>query len=219
MDLRWNELGNEGAKHILGGLKKNTTIGNIELTGNNISEENLRVINGLLGKNREDLDDLPPHPHLSPKSDRYYISPRIYSPTHTGGLEGEDYQASYRILNREKNYAEDLRAKFDAKAIQHGQLEKKLAEAEIKLDQEGRKNEDLEKGLKIELESEKLVSLIYIYIYIYCTKQRKAMEDEVLRHKENFMTKEINMSKRNQDLDLKISNLVNENTTMSVNIM
>ena len=44
LDLRWNELGTEGAKALIPGLEKNRTLIQLDLSGNKISEEVLTVI-------------------------------------------------------------------------------------------------------------------------------------------------------------------------------
>ena len=53
LDLRWNELGNIGAKTILTSMRENNIIQALELTGNNISEDLLRDLQGLLDRNRQ----------------------------------------------------------------------------------------------------------------------------------------------------------------------
>ena len=52
-DLRWNELGNLGAKAILAAAKENNILQVLELSGNNVSEELLRELQNLLEKNRQ----------------------------------------------------------------------------------------------------------------------------------------------------------------------
>jgi len=39
LDLRWNELTDKGGKHILAGIKDNTTLCYLELNGNNINND------------------------------------------------------------------------------------------------------------------------------------------------------------------------------------
>ena len=52
MDLRWNRLGNTGGKTILKGLNVNKSIQIIELAGNKVSDEILRLVNDLLIRNK-----------------------------------------------------------------------------------------------------------------------------------------------------------------------
>lgn len=52
LDLRWNRLGNQGAKAILKGLNLNRTLSILELSGNRVSDEVLRSINELLVRNK-----------------------------------------------------------------------------------------------------------------------------------------------------------------------
>jgi hypothetical protein len=52
VDLRWNKLGNQGAKTILKGLNLNKTIIILELSGNRVSDEILRQLNEFLTRNK-----------------------------------------------------------------------------------------------------------------------------------------------------------------------
>jgi hypothetical protein len=44
LDLRWNELTDKGARHILNGLKDNPNLCYLELNGNNVSNEILHEV-------------------------------------------------------------------------------------------------------------------------------------------------------------------------------
>ncbi len=52
MDLRWNRLGNTGGKTILKGLNVNKSVQILELAGNKVGDEILRLINDLLIRNK-----------------------------------------------------------------------------------------------------------------------------------------------------------------------
>ena len=53
LDLRWNELGNIGAKAILTSVRENNILQVLELSGNNVSEDLLRDLQGFLDRNRQ----------------------------------------------------------------------------------------------------------------------------------------------------------------------
>ena len=52
LDLRWNRLGNTGGKTILKGLNVNKSVQILELAGNKVGDEILRLINDLLIRNK-----------------------------------------------------------------------------------------------------------------------------------------------------------------------
>ena len=52
---------------------------------------------------------------------------------------GGGNEVPYQILQREKDYAEDLKAKYEAQVIAHTRTEKRVKELEKSLEQERRK--------------------------------------------------------------------------------
>jgi hypothetical protein len=52
MDLRYNRIGNQGAKAIMKGLNLNKTVTILEISGSNVSDDILRQINDLLVRNK-----------------------------------------------------------------------------------------------------------------------------------------------------------------------
>ena len=52
MDLRWNNLGNQGAKAILKGLNVNKTVMMLELTGNKVNDDIIKQVNDFLIRNK-----------------------------------------------------------------------------------------------------------------------------------------------------------------------
>jgi Ran GTPase-activating protein (RanGAP) involved in mRNA processing and transport len=52
LDLRWNKLGNQGAKALLKGLNLNRSLTILELSGNTISDDYLRQVNEMLLRNK-----------------------------------------------------------------------------------------------------------------------------------------------------------------------
>jgi hypothetical protein len=52
LDLRYNRIGNQGAKAIMKGLNLNKTVTILEISGSNVSDDILRQINDLLVRNK-----------------------------------------------------------------------------------------------------------------------------------------------------------------------
>lgn len=71
MDLRWNRLGNSGAKAILKGLNLNKTLNILELAGNKVSDDYLRQINDFLNRNQTGEHHI--YPSVSKQSLPNYI--------------------------------------------------------------------------------------------------------------------------------------------------
>jgi len=95
LDLRWNDLGTSGAKVILQALSSNVTIHFIEVVGNKVSEDVMHSLDQLLQRNRGEGNG---------------IAKVLY-----GGSEFRgDNEVPFEILQKEKDFADELRAKYEA---------------------------------------------------------------------------------------------------------
>jgi hypothetical protein len=72
------------------------------------------------------------------------------------GVPGADNEVPYAILQKEKDYAEDLKAKYEAQVIAHSRTEKRVRELEKALDNERRKLKATNSELVKSLEEEKI---------------------------------------------------------------
>jgi Ran GTPase-activating protein (RanGAP) involved in mRNA processing and transport len=93
IDLKWNDIGRQGGSYILHAVQENTMIQYIELTGNKGTEDVSRALDPILQKNRGEIGGM------------------IDQLTN---VKGSAKDIPYDILRKEREYAEDLKAKFEA---------------------------------------------------------------------------------------------------------
>ena len=199
LDLRWNEIGNEGAKAILSVLAKNNSLQDLILMGNKIDEDTLREINEKLNRNKN-------------LNYNYFVNSEKgkMSNTQTGfnkdpvinyeeKLSQEPpFKNSMKFLEKEKEISEELKARYDVQIISNSKLERRIKELEIMLNNERTKVDEIRSHTAKELQNEKDLRFRY--------------EEQVLKLKEDLMKKEIEYNKNLQELEIKISNIFQENT-------
>lgn len=91
-----------------------------------------------------------------------------------------------QIIQKEKEYAEDLRAKYQAQVIANERTEKRVKELENVLDKERRKLKATNNDLVRSLEEEKIA--------------RKSLDSTLLKLKEDFARSELEKDKLIIDL-------------------
>ena len=89
-------------------------------------------------------------------------------------------------MQKEKEYAEDLKAKYEAQVIAHARTEKRMKELEKQVEYERRKLKTQNGELTRSLEEEKLA--------------RKTIESTMLKLKEDFAKSELEKDKFALDL-------------------
>ena len=76
-------------------------------------------------------------------------------------VKGGEDEVPYAILLKEKEYAEDIKAKYEAQVIAHSRTEKKMKEVERQLGNESKKlkstNTELVKSLEEERIARKMI--------------------------------------------------------------
>jgi len=92
-------------------------------------------------------------------------------------------------LQKEKEYAEDLKAKYEAQVIAHTRTEKRVKELEKQMEYERRKMKASNAELVRSLEDEKLA--------------RKAIENTLAKLKEDFARNDLDKDKLIMDLSVK----------------
>lgn len=93
IDLKWNDIGRQGATAIFEACQKNTIIQHVELSGNKGTEEVSRILETVLQRNRGETGGLVDH---------------------LTNVNANSRDVPFDILNKERQYAEDLKAKYDA---------------------------------------------------------------------------------------------------------
>lgn len=106
-----------------------------------------------------------------------------------GNVPGSQNEVPYQILQKEKDYAEDLKAKYEAQVIAHTRTEKRIKELEKQLEFERRKLKTTNTELVRSLEEEKIA--------------RKSIESTLSKLKEDFARTDIDKDKLIMDLQVK----------------
>ena len=174
LDLRWNEIGASGANELLAGLRVNTSIKQIELAGNKIPEN-------LLGE----LE--------SGSKDQAAPTKQI-----AGMFESV---VPLKLLNKEKEYADELQSKYESHLITNSRAEARIAELESLFDMERKKTKDVRQDLVRDIENAR--------------NARSIADNDLLSLKEEAMRKEVEDGQRIQDLELKISQATNDRNSLN----
>ncbi len=104
-------------------------------------------------------------------------------------VKGGDDEVPYAILQKEKEYAEDIKAKYEAQVIAHTRTEKKMKDVERQLENERRKLKSTNTELTKSLEEERI--------------SRKMIENTLSKLKEDFARQELEKDKLLADISIK----------------
>ena len=103
-DLRWNEIGNEGVVFIIDALKQNTssTMQDLNLMGNKISNEALAEVGDLINKNKTGRNNNSNNNYLSSKSPK---ASNLKKKDEKSTKSFDDYN-KYNNMDMEKEYTQ-----------------------------------------------------------------------------------------------------------------
>ena len=104
-------------------------------------------------------------------------------------VKGSAKDIPYEILRKEREYAEDLKAKYEAQLIAHTRIEKRNKELEKLVENERRKGKTSHQELVRQLEEEKIA--------------RKTLEANLARIKEDSAKVDLNREKMIIEISLK----------------
>lgn len=166
LDLRWNDIGRQGAISLLQAVQENSIIQNVELTGNKGTEEISQSLETFLQRNRGEIGGLG----------------KLLS----SAAPGSQNDVPYQILQREKDFADDLKAKYEAQVIAHARTEKKIKELEKSVEYERRKMKATNAELVRSLDEEKIA--------------RKSIEATLAKLKEDYARTDLDKDKIITDL-------------------
>ena len=137
-DLRWNEIGNEGAKLIVSCLGNNKTLLELNLIGNKINGDTLRDVNEHMIRNKD-------------------FQSYLYSPDNVDGklktgkketnvLSDIDSTIPLKIIEKEKSISNEFKSRYDVQLIENAKLEKQNKELEKLLELERVKLNEMKKN-------------------------------------------------------------------------
>ena len=109
------------------------------------------------------------------------------------GVAGGENEVPYQILQKEKDFAEDIRAKYEAQVIAHSRTEKRVRELEKALENEKRKLKNTNTELVKSLEEEKIA--------------RRTLDTTLSKLKDDWAQKELEKDKLISDLSIKLDKI------------
>lgn len=194
LDLRWNELGSQGASVLLDALRGRHSLRSVEVSGNRIPDEMMSQF--------EDLAQPALSSSQTQKSPRY-ASPLNFSrssPLRASAAVTESYVPG-KLLNREKEYSEELQGKYEAQLLALTRAESRISELELMLEQEVKRSQDSRQELLRDLEAERY--------------QRSRQEESLLILKEEALKREMDDSKAAQELELRLNRAHSEKVMLN----
>jgi chromosome segregation ATPase len=189
LDLRWNELGTQGAAGLLEALQGRHSVRRVEVSGNRIPDDLLSQFE----------DPTVGAISTAQKSPRTY-SPLRYSKASPLKASTESY-VPVKMLSREKEYTDELQAKYEGQLLALTRAESRISELELMLEQEVKRSQDARQELLRDLESERY--------------QRNRTEEALLVLKEDSLKHEMDDSRTLQELELRLNRAQSEKTMLS----
>jgi hypothetical protein len=183
LDLKWNEIGNDGASILINEIGNNKTLLEINLIGNRINGNMLRYINEFLIRNKN-------------------FKSYLYSPDEENLNESEmekkvladiDNTIPLKIIEQEKMVSNEFKSRYDVTVIENNRLRQENKELEKILEDLKKKNNNLKDNYDISIENEK--------------KIRLNIEENSMNLKDELNKLKIDNNLLNNDYE----NLVNEN--------
>jgi hypothetical protein len=223
LDLRWNEIGSEGAREILKNLSNNKSRNNfnsnfnlkeLNLLGNNISQEILFEINEKINLyknlNFQEGDKkgslILQYDFMKTNNFREnFNNLKIFQNSNQDqDLEPDpDQDHDYtELLLKEKQLTNEYKTRYESQLQQTTTLEKKLKELEVILTNEKSSLSTIKSSHTKELQIEREKNLQY--------------EEIILKQKEDFMSKELEWKKLLSDTEKDISKLIQEKHEITI---
>lgn len=215
LDLRWNEINDDGAKQIYECMKKNTTLLYLNLVGNKITNNQvLKEINDILIRNKEFQEKLIEDNDVKIKNIKNlreidfkfdkneHLSKLLLFQDHSNlNRLKNNSSLGHVLLEKEKDIAEEFKARYDVQIIQNSKLEKRIHELEHEL------NNEKQKKISYKEEYEKLS---------FKEKQeRNLLEMTVMNLREQISKMELNHKKHIDSIELELEKSKNQNNLMN----
>jgi hypothetical protein len=188
LDLRWNELGAQGATVLLEALQRRHSVRRVEVSGNRIPDDLLSQFDDLAASS----SSLQKSPRVPPSPQRQRSSPLK--------AVGESY-VPVKLLSREKEYTDELQARYEGQLIALTRAESRVSELELMLEQEVKLSQDARQELLRDLEGERY--------------QRTRADEALLVLKEEGLKREMDDSRALQELELRLNRAQSEKTMLN----
>lgn len=153
IDLRWNDFSDDSARNMIEVLKKNTTLQVLNLIGNKINNQSLlNEIQDMLERNKQFQTNLMSSSKTEmPKRGNAFIDGKQL------GISTSNFNKDMQIsvLEKERDVAEEFKARYDVQLICNSKLEKKIKELEILLQNEKMAVQDFKAECENEINKER----------------------------------------------------------------
>lgn len=201
LDLKWNEIGNEGAKQILAGLGINTSIIEINLIGNKINDTTLKEVNEFVLKAKQGMIF-----KYNPADD---LGDELLKKTKFKGkdslIENIESTMPLKIIEKEKAISNEFKARYDIQLIQNAKLEKENKEFEKRLEEEQIKVDEMKEDYDhaVNIEKTNRVKAEELSLYLKNQLSKMTMEKEQLENELEAKTEQYAKEKANFQLTIK----------------
>ena len=199
LDLRWNDIGNDGAKELISELGTNRKIIEINLMGNKLDGKTLKETNDFLIKNSQFNNYL-------------YTPDKVNYKNEEEKNYDKDTLIPLNLIEKEKNFSREIKARYDAQLIENSKLTKENKEIEKLIEIEKNRLEEMKKMFEISTEKEK--------------ENRQQAEDTLISIKEELnkyksknelIKEEIRLKKKEDENDIKLLNTYIETIQDEIN--
>lgn len=212
MDLGWNNITNEGAKHLISSLNENKTMLYLELNGNNITKDLLTSITTILERNR--AKNLITKPDILKLRDTKTKEKDKESDKENKKEEDDKKQKkrtkkNYPNVNEQKTYLMELEKNLEIERIQTLHIKKKLKDELEKLKDQNnlmtKDNTQLENDFNlISSKNERLKNEIKNYKLDIESIQKSNLQnlrfyEERLKHQQSLIKKMENEAKMEKE--------------------
>ena len=121
LDMRWNEVTDDGLRYIIDSLNKNTNLQHLNIVGNKIlNNKLLKELSDILERNRQyQLNNIA------------HIQNHIKIEGKQQTLKDTFYPTQLSILEKERDLSEEFKARYDVQLITNAKLEKRIKELEM----------------------------------------------------------------------------------------
>ena len=188
LDLRWNDIGNDGAKELISELGTNRKIIEINLMGNKLDGKTLKETNDFLIKNCQFNNYL-------------YTPDKVNYKNEEEKNYDKDTLIPLGLIEKEKYFSREIKARYDAQLIENSKLTKENKEIEKLIEIEKNRLEEMKKMFEISTEKEK--------------ENRQQAEDTLISIKEELnkyksknelIKEEIRLKKKEDENEIKLLN-------------
>ena len=220
LNLKWNEIGNDTIRSIIEHIKTNSSIQEIQLGGNKISQETLNELEETIYKNKNNkYNSIVFNSNVSFNNRQISSDDENYMSNTYGFQRGRKTNESFNLIHKnnynskqnspEKNInvkseviEEEYRARYDRQLIDNLSLDKRIVELELELKTSKTRYHELKEKLQEDLQNE--------------VDKNNILEKDILEYKECLIKKDNELTQLINDFENRVSDIILENEKLTI---